>query len=64
MYASIFYKNNNPNSKILKYLYNSLDRICKAIYDGELEMGNSNIDEVNKDLYTKLARNYNDILPS
>lgn len=64
VYASIFYKNNNPNSKILKNLYNSLDKICKAIYDGELEMGNSNIDEVNKDLYTKLARNYNDILSS
>ncbi|EHG11397.1 hypothetical protein HMPREF9682_01793 [Streptococcus intermedius F0395] len=64
VYASIYYKNNNPNSKILKYLYNSLGKICKAIYDGELEMGNSDIDEVNKDLYAKLVRNYSDILSS
>ena len=42
---------NNPDSKILNTLCNSLDTDSKAIYDGELEMGNSVIDMIKKDLY-------------
>ena len=61
-YAAIYYKKNNPDSKILNTLCNSLDTDSKAIYDGELEMGNSVIDMIKKDLYTKLVRNYIDFL--
>ena len=62
VYAAIYYKKNNPDSKILNTLCNSLDTDSKAIYDGELEMGNSVIDVIKKDLYTKLVRNYIDFL--
>lgn len=64
VYASIYYKNKKPNSKILKNLYNSLNKIGKAYYDGELEMTNDEISEVNKDIYDKLVRNYEDTLSS
>ena len=62
VYAAIYYKKNNPDSKILNTLCNSLDTDSKAIYDGELEMGNSVIDVIKKDLYTKLVHNYIDFL--